>query len=573
MLKLARYLSGYGRECALAPLFKLLEAAFQLLVPIVMASVVDEGIAVSDRGHVLACAAALVAMGLVGWLCAATAQYFSARLGAGFGTALRDDLFRHVMSLSRPDVDRLGASTLVTRLTNDSNQVQDGVNLFFRLVLRCPIAVFGALAAAFVVDGWEGAVFTAVTALVLALVWAVMRVAVRRYRAVQTALDGILLHVSEQLEGVRVLRAFGRERAECADFAREADALRARQVGVGDVSALMNPLTYVAVNLGLVAVLHVGGIRVEAGGLTQGGVVALVNYASQMLVELLKFANLVVVLSRAEACARRVNEVFSVTPSMADGTDSAAGLPASLEFRDVSFSYPGAAGPSISHVSFAVAPGQVVGVIGGTGSGKSTLAALAMRFYDATSGEVLVGGRDVRGLSLASLHELVAIVDQSTRLFAGTVAENLRWGDRDASEEDLARAVRIAQADDVVRAKGGLGGAVEQLGRNLSGGQRQRLSIARTLVRRPRVLILDDASSALDLATDARLRRALATECEGLTRVVISQRVSAIRHADLILVLDRGRLVGSGTHEGLLRTCEVYREICDSQLTREEAVA
>ena len=397
MLKLVRYLSGYGRECVLAPLFKLLEAAFQLLVPIVMASVVDSGIATGNRGHVLVCAVALVVMGVVGWVCAATAQYFSAKLGAGFGTALRDDLFRHVMSLSRADVDRLGPSTLVTRLTNDSNQVQDGVNLFFRLVLRCPIAVFGALAAAFVVDGWEGVVFTFVTALVLLLVWAVMRVAVRRYRVVQAGLDGILLRVSEQLQGVRVLRAFGREKDECASFDAATDRLRSLQVAVGDVSGLMTPLTYVAVNLGLVAVLHVGGIRVGAGGLTQGGVVALVNYMSQMLVELLKFANLVVVLSKAEACARRVNDVFAISPAMEDGTDAGEGLAGSLEFRDVSFTYPGASTPSLSHVSFACSPGAVLGVIGGTGSGKSTLAALAMRFYDATSGEVLVGGKDVRG--------------------------------------------------------------------------------------------------------------------------------------------------------------------------------
>ena len=573
MLKLVRYLSGYGRECVLAPLFKLLEAAFQLLVPIVMASVVDSGIATGNRGHVLVCAVALVVMGVVGWVCAATAQYFSAKLGAGFGTALRDDLFRHVMSLSRADVDRLGPSTLVTRLTNDSNQVQDGVNLFFRLVLRCPIAVFGALAAAFVVDGWEGVVFTFVTALVLLLVWAVMRVAVRRYRVVQAGLDGILLRVTEQLQGVRVLRAFGREKDECASFDAATDRLRSLQVAAGDVSGLMNPLTYVAVNLGLVAVLHVGGIRVGAGGLTQGGVVALVNYMSQMLVELLKFANLVVVLSKAEACARRVNDVFAISPAMEDGTDAGEGLAGSLEFRDVSFTYPGASTPSLSHVSFACSPGAVLGVIGGTGSGKSTLAALAMRFYDATSGEVLVGGKDVRALEAVRLHEVVGIVDQNPRMFAGTIAENLRWGNPDATDDELRRAVRIAQAEDVVRAKGGLDGAIEQLGRNLSGGQRQRLSIARTLVRSPRVLILDDASSALDLATDARLRHALSTECAGTTRVVISQRVSAIRHADLILVLDRGRLVGQGTHEELLGTCEVYREICASQLANEEVAA
>lgn len=573
MLKLTRYLAGYGRECLLAPLFKLLEAAFQLLVPFVMASVVDRGIAQQDRTYVMACAAVLVGMGVVGWVCAATAQYFSARLGAGFGTALRDNLFSHVMSLSRADVDELGTSTLVTRLTNDSNQIQDGVNLFFRLVLRCPIAVFGTIAAAYAVDGAEGALVTAVAGAVFLLVWLVMRVAVRRYRDVQGALDGILLRVREQLEGVRVLRAFRREDSECRDFSRAAGELRAKQVAVGDVSALMNPLTYVAVNLGLVAVLWAAGPRVQAGGLTQGQVVALVNYLSQMLVELLKLANLVIVLSKAEACARRVNDVFSRVPALADGMDSARGLPATLEFRDVSFSYPGASAPALSHVSFSAEEGEVVGVIGGTGSGKSTIASLAMRFYDAGAGTVLVGGRDVRTLTLASLHGLVGLVDQHPRLFAGTVAENLRWGAPDADDGRLLQAARTAQALDVVEAKGGLAGEVEQLGRNLSGGQRQRLSIARTLVRRPRVLILDDASSALDLATDARLRRALRETLPGVTQVVISQRVSAIRHAGLILVLDGGRVVGQGTHEELLRSCEVYREICDSQLEREGAVA
>ena len=573
MLKLTRYLAGYGRECVLAPLFKMLEAAFQIFVPFVMASVVDQGIATGNQAHILRCAALLVGMGVVGWGCAVAAQYFSARLGAGFGTALRDDLFRKVMALSRPDVDELGASTLVTRLTNDSNQIQDGVNQFFRLVLRCPIAVFGAVIAATVVDGAEGAAFCVVTALVFALVWLVMRVAVRRYRDVQRWLDQVLLQTSEQLEGVRVLRAFGRERAECASFDATSSELRDEQVGVGDVSALMNPLTYVAVNLGLVAVLWTGGVRIDAGTLTQGELLALVNYMSQMLVELLKLANLVIVLSKAEACARRVNEVFARRPAMGNGSLDATGAPGSVEFRDVTFSYPGASAPALSHVSFSAAPGEVVGVIGGTGSGKSTLASLLMRFYDATSGTVLVGGRDVRAYDVRSLHHLVSLVDQRPRLFAGTIASNLRWGDEQASDDLLASCVEAAQAQDVVASKGGLAGEVEQLGRNLSGGQRQRLSIARTLVRAPRVLVLDDASSALDLATDARLRRALRERCAGVTQVVVSQRVSAIRHADRILVLDGGRLVGSGTHEELLRGCAVYREICESQLAPEEVAA
>ncbi len=570
MLKLVRYLRGYGKECILAPLFKCLEAAFQILVPLVMASVVDEGIAAGNTHHIMASAAALIAMGVVGWVCAVAAQYFSAKLGAGFGTALRDDLFAHVMSLSRSDVDELGTSTLVTRLTNDTNQVQDGVNLFFRLVLRCPIAILGSIGAAYLVSGTEGALFVVVSAIVFLLVWLVMRVAIRGYREVQHGLDGVLLSTAEQLEGVRVLRAFGREDEERRLFDELLDGLWHRQVHVGDVSGLMNPLTYAAVNLGLVVVLYVGGISIQAGNLTQGALVALVNYMSQMLVELLKLANLVNTLSKSEACARRVNEVFERVPSMTDGELSADGLSGSIEFCDVTFSYPGAAAPSISHVSFSARPGQIVGVIGGTGSGKSTLASLLMRFYDATSGSVLVGGRDVRALTLESLHRLVSIVDQRPRLFSGTIESNLRLAAPDASPDQLEHAVGAAQAADVVAAKGGAAGAVEQLGRNLSGGQRQRLSIARTLSRGPRILVLDDASSALDLATDARLRHALASEFPGVTQVVISQRISAIRHADLILVLDAGRVVGQGTHEELRRTCDVYEEICASQLEGEQ---
>lgn len=570
MLKLVRYLRGYGKECALAPLFKCLEAAFQILVPLVMASVVDEGIAAGNTHHIMASAAALIAMGVVGWVCAVAAQYFSAKLGAGFGTALRDDLFAHVMSLSRSDVDELGTSTLVTRLTNDTNQVQDGVNLFFRLVLRCPITILGSIGAACLVSGTEGALFVVVSAIVFLLVWLVMRVAIRGYREVQHGLDGVLLSTAEQLEGVRVLRAFGREDEERRLFDGLLDGLWHRQVHVGDVSGLMNPLTYAAVNLGLVVVLYVGGISIQAGNLTQGALVALVNYMSQMLVELLKLATLVNTLSKSEACARRVNEVFERVPSMTDGDLSADGLSGSIEFCDVTFSYPGAAAPSLSHVSFSARPGQVVGVIGGTGSGKSTLASLLMRFYDATSGSVLVGGRDVRTLTLESLHRLVSIVDQRPRLFSGTIESNLRLAAPDASPDQLEHAVGAAQAADVVAAKGGVAGAVEQLGRNLSGGQRQRLSIARTLSRGSRILVLDDASSALDLATDARLRHALASEFPGVTQVVISQRISAIRHADLILVLDAGRVVGQGTHEQLRRTCDAYEEICASQLEGQE---
>lgn len=572
MLKLARYLAGYGKQCILAPLFKLLEALFNLLVPFVMASVVDEGIAKGDIHHVYMCAIALIAMALIGWVCSVTAQYFCAELASGFGTALRDDLFKHIMSLSRADIDELGSSTLITRVTNDTNQVQDGINTFFRLVLRCPIVVIGAIISATLISGYEGLLFLGISAAVFAAVRVVMSVAIKRFRGVQTALDDVLLSVTEQLEGVRVLRAFSREQAEIEAFDKTTNQLRERQVSAGDVSALMNPLTYCAVNLGLVAVLYVGGIQIEIGSFSQGELVALVNYMSQMLVDLMRFATLINILSKAEACAKRINEIFDRKPTMTEGTLSAESAPASIRFEDVSFTYPKAQAPALSHISFEAAPGDIVGIIGGTGSGKSTLADLLMRLYDASEGKVEIGGKPISSYKLESLHHLVNIVDQKPHLFAGTVATNLRLANQKATTEELTAAIEAAQATNVVEAKGGLDGEIEQLGRNLSGGQRQRLSIARTLTRHPRILILDDASSALDLATDAALRHALA-RMNDITQVVISQRVSAIRHATTILVLDEGKLVGSGTHDELVKNCEVYREICESQLEKEEVGA
>lgn len=573
MFKLRRYLAGHYAECVLAPLFKMLEALLQLLVPLVMAQVIDVGIATRDAGYVLAHGALLVGMGVLAWVVAVTAQFFCSRLAAAFGTAMRDDLFRHVLSLSREDVERLGRASLVTRLTNDSQQVQDGLNMFFRLILRSPFVTFGTVIAAFIVDGVEGAVLLVAVLVAGALVLGFMRATTNRYRDIQRGLDEVQLGVSENLEGVRVLRAFRREDAERAAFAQTARTVRDRQVTTGDISALVNPLTYATVNCGLVALLWFGGAQVNVGGLTQGQLVALVSYVSQALVELLKLTNLIVLLAKASACAKRINEVFETEPTLADGTLDAApeqGAPA-LAFDDVSFSYPGAAGDALSHVSFALAPGATLGVIGGTGSGKSTLASLALRFYDVTGGEVEVGGHDVRDLTRHTLRRQVSLVEQGATLFSGTIASNLRWGDPHASEKDLEAAVATAQATGVVAGKeGGLDAQVEQFGRNFSGGQRQRLTIARTLARRPRVLILDDASSALDFATDAALRRAIARDCADMAVVTISQRVTAVRHADQILVLDGGRQVGLGTHEELLAGCPVYREICESQLTAEE---
>ncbi len=573
MFKLRRYLAGHYAECVLAPLFKMLEALLQLLVPLVMAQVIDVGIATRDSGYVLWHGALLVVMGVLAWVVAVTAQFFCSRLASAFGTAMRDDLFAHVLSLSREDVERLGRASLVTRLTNDSQQVQDGLNMFFRLILRSPFVTFGTVVAAFLVDGVEGAVLLVAVLVAGALVLGFMRVTASRYRDIQRGLDEVQLGVSENLEGVRVLRAFRREEAEREAFSATATTVRDRQVATGDISALVNPLTYLVVNCGLIALLWFGGLQVNVGGLTQGQLVALVSYVSQALVELLKLTNLIVLLAKASACAKRINEVFETSPTLTDGTldaEPAADAPA-LAFDDVSFSYPGAAGDALSHVSFSLAPGATLGVIGGTGSGKSTLASLALRFYDVTDGEVKVGGSDVRMLTRHTLRRQVSLVEQGATLFSGTIASNLRWGDADASEKDLEAAIDTAQATGVVAGKeGGLESEVEQFGRNFSGGQRQRLTIARTLVRRPRVLILDDASSALDFATDAALRRAIARDCAGTAVITISQRVTAVRHADQILVLDGGHQVGLGTHEELLEGCPVYREICESQLTAEE---
>lgn len=573
MFRLRRYLKGHYVECVLAPLFKMLEALLQLLVPLVMAQVIDVGIAARDASYVLSHGALLLVMGTFAWLVSVTAQYFSSRLAAAFGTALRDDLFRHVLSLSRADVERLGKATLVTRITNDSQQVQDGLNMFFRLILRSPFVTFGTVVAAFLVDGTEGAALLVAVLVSGAVVMGFMRVTTSRYRDIQRGLDDVQLACAENLEGARVLRAFRREDSERAAFAEVAGTVRDRQVTTGDISALVNPLTYVAINCGLIALLWFGGFQVNAGDLTQGQLVALVSYVSQALVELLKLTNLIVLLSKASACARRVNEVFETRPSMTDGTRQASFAPGepALAFDDVSFTYADGAGHALEGVSFSLAPGETLGVIGGTGSGKSTLASLAMRFYDATEGTVRVGGTDVRELERASLRTSVSLVEQGATLFSGTIASNLHWGGPDASEKDLEAAVSTAQATAVVDGKEGrLAAEVEQFGRNFSGGQRQRLAIARTLARRPRVLILDDASSALDYATDAALRRAIARDCADTAVVTISQRVAAVRHADQILVLDGGRQVGLGTHEELLASCPVYREICESQLTAEE---
>ena len=573
MLKLARYLKGHGAECVLAPLLKMLEAILGLLVPFVMADVIDVGIANGDTDYILQRAALLVIIAVFAWIIAVIAQYFSSRLAAGFGTALRDDLFRHVMTLSREDVERLGKASLTTRITNDTQQVQDGVNMFFRLVLRSPLVAFGSVVATFIVSGVEGvALLVAVVACFL-IVLGFASLTTRRYRDIQTSLDDVLLKTTENLEGVRVLRAFRREKDEKEKFSESADRVASQQVVAGDISALVNPLTYLVINIGLIALLWLGASQVDIGALTQGQLVAIVGYVSQALVELVKLANLIVQLSKASACARRINEVFETSPAQTDGTKQASFTNDEpvLAFEDVSFTYPGAGGEALSHVSFELEAGSTLGIIGGTGSGKSTVASLALRFYDATDGCVRVGGTDVRELTAKSLREKVSLVEQGATLFSGTIAENLAWGSGDATEDDMTSALATAQATNVVASKeDGLNARVEQGGRNFSGGQRQRLTIARTLVRKPKVLVLDDASSALDFATDAALRHALAHDLDDTAIVSISQRVATVRHCDQILVLDGGRVAGLGTHEELLDSCPVYQEICASQLTDEE---
>jgi len=573
MLKLSRYLKGYLKESVLSPIFKLLEAAFELLVPLVVADIIDRGIAGNDRGYIYGRGALLVAMGLVGLCSAVTAQYYSSKAAAGFGTALRDDLFRHIMGLSRAETDGIGQATLVTRMTSDSNQIQNGVNMFFRLVLRSPFIVFGAMLMAYRIKGDEGLLFTGVICALFVIVFFIMRSTVKLYRSVQKKLDGLLLKTSENLEGVRVIRAFRREEPEKAAYRSAAEDLAGEQVRVGRISALMNPLTYAAVNLGLAAVLRTGAVHVDAGDLTQGQVVALVNYISQILVELIKLANLIILLAKASACAKRINEVFAVQNSMEDGTLDATEAEPSVEFRNVGFAYPGAASESVSDISFRAAPGETVGIIGGTGSGKTTIANLIPRFYDAGRGEVVIGGRNVREYTVRSLRKLVGIVEQNARLFSGTIGDNLRWGGGTAGDGELTQAARTAQAADVIASKEkGLGSAVEQSGKNFSGGQKQRLSIARTLAGKPRILILDDSSSALDFATDAALRKAIRSDCAGTTVFLISQRVATIRNADRILVLDDGRMAGCGSHAELLKSCGLYREICLSQLSEKEAL-
>lgn len=586
MKKLLCYLKGYEKETVLAPLFKMLEALLELFVPLVMATVIDTGIAHRDSFYIVKMCLLLVALGAVGLACSVTAQFFAAKAATGFSTKLRHELFSHIQGLSYTEMDKIGTATLIARMTSDVNQVQNGVNMFLRLFLRSPFIVFGAMVMAFTVDVKAAFVFVVTIPLLSVVVFGIILWTLPLYRKVQGRLDRVLGLTRENLSGARVIRAFNKEEDEKRRYREENDALAGLQKFVGGISGLMNPLTCVIINGAVIALLYTGAFRVDSGVLTQGEVIALVNYMSQILVELVKMANLTITLTKAAACGNRVQDVLETKSSMEflpetgmqaqgctgkalDGRAVVTDAETAVEFKHVSLTYVGAGSEALTDISFSVKKGETMGIIGGTGSGKTSIVNLIPRFYDATKGGVFVDGRNVKGYTKDALREKVGIVPQKAALFAGTIAENLRWGKKEASGEELWRALEISQAKEFVEKKeGGLNADVLQGGKNLSGGQRQRLTIARALVRRPEILILDDSASALDFATDAALRRALRTMDGAPAVFIVSQRTSSIRHADKILVLEDGHMAGLGTHEELLKTCPVYQEIHYSQFDK-----
>ena len=570
MKKLLKYMKGYGKQCFLGPLFKLLEATFELLIPLVVASIVDKGIGSGDHGYIFRMCLVMIALGIIGLAMAVSAQYFSAVAAVGFSARLRHVVLEHILSLSYSQIDRLGTSTMVTRMTSDINQVQNGVNLTLRLLLRSPFVVFGAMVMAFTIDFQAALVFAGMIIALCIIVFGIMLITMPMHKRVQSALDGVTSATRQNLAGVRVLRAFCKEDSEIAAFAEQTENLTQRQLSAGRISALMNPLTLVVVNLAVVMLVNVGALKVENGILTQGLVIALYNYMSQILVELVKMANLIVSIAKAVACGNRLESILQIEPEQEKGSLSAAGLMGQVEFQNVTAHYSGAGQPSLEHISFVVQPGQTVGIIGGTGSGKTTLVNLIPRLYDAAQGQVLLDGVPVQEYDPESLKRIIGIVPQKAVLFKGSIRENLKWGNESASDEDLWQALEVAQARNVVLDKEGqLNAQVEQGGVNFSGGQRQRLTIARALVRKPRILIMDDSASALDYATDANLRMAIRAMENPPTTFIVSQRAASVRYADEILVLDDGELVGSGTHEQLLDNCPVYQEIYYSQFPKE----
>lgn len=574
MHKLLRYIKGYEKQALLAPLFKMLEACFELFVPLVVASIIDTGIKNADAVFIWQRCGLLVLLAVIGLTCSLTAQYFSAKAALGFGTALRKDLFRHIDTLSYSELDGIGTPTLVTRMTSDINQVQNGVNLTLRLLLRSPFIVLGALIMAFSISPRLTLLFVLATVLISLIIWLIMRSTVPIYHQAQNGLDRVTLLTRENYVGARVVRAFARQADELAAFVETNDHLKTIQLKAGRISAMMNPLTYLVVNLTVIALLLFGGREVNVGNLTQGEIIALINYMSQILLNLLRVADLVISVTRALASGMRVNEILNTRSSMPDPAsvelEDVAGSVA-VDFDHVTFAYRGAGGPSLTDICFTARPGETIGVIGGTGSGKTTLIDLIARFYDASEGTVRLFGHDVKEYGFAQLRRLIGIVPQQAVLFTGTIRDNMRWAAPNATDEEIWAALEIAQAADFVRSKPGmLDEPVETAGRNFSGGQRQRLTIARALVPKPKILILDDSASALDFATDAALRKALKDKTRGMTVFIVSQRAASVQRGDHILVLDDGALVGDAPHAELLKSCPVYKEICLSQLSKEE---
>lgn len=570
MRKLLKYLKGYEKESIIGPLFKMLEASFELVVPIIMANIIDVGIKNQDITYILKSGVILVILGVLGLICSITAQYYAAKAALGFGTALRKDLFHHINTLSYSELDVLGTSTLITRMTNDINQAQTGVNQVLRLFLRSPFIVVGAFIMALTISVKMTIIFAVAIPVLTLIIYGIIAYTIPLYKKVQKKLDLVSKSTRENLAGVRVVRAFSRQTAEMSEFEENSDALYQLQIFVGKVSALLNPMTYIVVNFAIIAIIWSGGAEVESGALSQGDIISLVSYMTQILLALVVLSNLIVTFTKATASASRINDVFAIHSSL---TDEGAKLQKEVvaankvEFQDVDFYYHNAQEPSLSKISFAVKPGQTIGIIGGTGAGKSTLVNLIPRFYDGTKGSILVDGVPVEAYPFQQLRDKIGIVPQKAVLFSGTIRQNMQWGKADATDEEIYRALEIAQAKEFVDAKeAGLDTEILQGGKNLSGGQRQRLTIARALVGNPDILILDDSASALDYATDAKLRKAIAEQTKNMTVFIVSQRAASLKHADQILVLDDGEMAGIGTHEELLKTCDIYKEICSSQL-------
>ena len=575
MKKLLYFMKDYKKESVLAPLFKMLEAFFELFVPLVVASIIDDGIVPKDSEHIIRMCLLLLVLAAVGLTCSITAQYFAAKSAVGAATGIRYELFTHIQTLGYEEMDMVGTSTLITRMTSDINQVQNGINLVLRLFLRCPFIVFGAMIIAFTIDVKAAMIFVVAIILLSIVVFGVMFITKPLYKKVQSGLDTILGTTRENLTGVRVIRAFHQEQAEYNKFLAENEELTSLQKFAGKISGLTNPLTFIIINFAILVLIHTGAVRVSLGTLSQGQVVALYNYMSQILVELIKLANLIISVTKAMACFNRIQDVFHIEPSMKEGTKTVAAAgnttPA-VEFKNVSFTYAGGGDHAVENISFKAMPGQTIGIIGGTGSGKSTLVNLIPRFYDVSEGEVDIAGKNIQDYTYGSLRNTISVVPQKAQLFAGTIRDNLTFGCPDATEEQIEEALAISQAKEFVDTKEGrLDAKIEQGGKNLSGGQRQRLTLARALVPQSDILIMDDSASALDYATDARLRKAIQDMKRKPTVFIVSQRTSSIQNADMILVLDDGKIAGQGTHEQLLKSCNIYREIYETQFKKEEA--